>query len=124
MAQAVVSESMPAAEVVEFLRHRPRPFALGGGYRLGMGVASLSYSSLEPSTAGRFGAGWVSNLSQYLTFESGFVVWHRADGGRVPRHETRSLEKGMKSRILFLIVPAEPFIDRQNKDIPAKHTVG
>jgi hypothetical protein len=85
---------------------------------------SLSYSSLEPSTAGRFGAGWVSNLSQYLTFESGFVVWHRADGGRVPRHGARSLEKEMKSRILFLIVPVEPFIDRQNKDIPAKHTVG
>ena len=82
------------------------PFDLGGGYQLSVGVANgeltldrglftipsygppqalgLSYSSLETTNSGRFGYGWSSNLTQYLTFESGFVVWHRADGGRVP----------------------------------------
>ena len=82
------------------------PFDLGGGWVLDVGVAngemrlsrdlfsipsygpaqalSLSYSSAETGAAGRFGTGWTSNLTQYLTFESGFVVWHRADGGRVP----------------------------------------
>ncbi|TAL10808.1 MAG: RHS repeat protein, partial [Chloroflexota bacterium] len=82
------------------------PFDLGGGYQLGVGVAngeasltrdlfsipsygppqalSLEYSSAETTASGKFGVGWVSNLTQYLTFESGFVVWHRADGGRVP----------------------------------------
>jgi RHS repeat-associated protein len=82
------------------------PSDLGGGYMLDVGVSngearlardlfeipsygpaqslSLTYSSLEATKAGRFGYGWHSNLTQYLTFESGFVVWHRADGGRVP----------------------------------------
>jgi RHS repeat-associated protein len=82
------------------------PFDLGGGYALGVGVAngeatldrnlfsipsygpsqalSLHYSSQETTNTGRFGYGWISNLSQYLTFENGFVVWHEADGGRVP----------------------------------------
>jgi RHS repeat-associated protein len=82
------------------------PFDLGGGWNLQIGVAngeatlardlfsipsygppqalSLTYSSLESTSTGRFGYGWSSNLTQYLSFESGFVVWHRADGGRVP----------------------------------------
>jgi RHS repeat-associated protein len=82
------------------------PFDLGGGYELAIGVASgeaalsrdlftipsygppqalsLAYSSQEPSSSGRFGTGWMSNLTQYLSFEDGFVVWHRQDGGRVP----------------------------------------
>ena len=82
------------------------PFDPGGGWGLDVGVAngearlsrdlfsipsygpsqalSLSYSSLESGTAGAFGTGWVSNLTEYLSFESGFLVWHRADGGRVP----------------------------------------
>ena len=83
------------------------PFELGGGWGLDVGVAngearlsrdlfsipsygpsgalSLSYSSLETSAAGRFGIGWSSNLTQYLTFDAPeIVVWHRADGGRVP----------------------------------------
>jgi RHS repeat-associated protein len=86
--------------------HTRVPFDLGGGYILQVGVADgeatlerdlfsipsygpaqaldLHYSSLEPATAGRFGTGWVSNLTQYLTFDSGFVVWHPADGGTVP----------------------------------------
>ena len=83
------------------------PFDLTGGLRLDIGVhngearlsrdlfsipsfgppgeLSLTYSSLEPSTAGGFGTGWSSNLGQYLTFEpaNGLVVWHRPDGGRV-----------------------------------------
>jgi RHS repeat-associated protein len=82
------------------------PFDLGGGYSLGIGVAngeatldrdlfsvpsygppqalSLHYSSLESATTGRFGYGWASNLSQFLTYDNGFVVWHPADGGAVP----------------------------------------
>jgi RHS repeat-associated protein len=82
------------------------PFDLGGGWGLAVGAAngeatlgrdlfsipsygpsqalSLTYSSLETTSTGRFGVGWASNLTQYLTFENGFVVWHRADGGRVP----------------------------------------
>ncbi|MGH2966308.1 MAG: RHS repeat-associated core domain-containing protein [Solirubrobacterales bacterium] len=82
------------------------PFDLGGGYRAAVGVAngeltlardlfsipaygppaqlSLRYSSTESGIAGAFGLGWSSNLTQYLSFEDGFVVWHRADGGRVP----------------------------------------
>ena len=86
--------------------YTPVPFDLGGGWQLGVGMANgelrldralfsipsygppqaleLSYSSLETSADGRYGVGWSSNLTQYLTFESGFVVWHRADGGRVP----------------------------------------
>jgi RHS repeat-associated protein len=82
------------------------PYDLGGGWNLGVNVAtgeaslsrdlfsipsygppqalSLAYNSADTSTAGPFGTGWSSNLTQYLSFESGFVVWHRADGGRVP----------------------------------------
>ena len=83
------------------------PFELGGGYTLDVGVhngetrlsrqlfsipsfgpagaVDLVYSSLEPGTTGRFGVGWTSNLTQYLTFDAtDIVVWHRADGGRVP----------------------------------------
>ena len=82
------------------------PFDLGGGWRMAVGAAngeltldrdlfgipsygpsqalSLSYSSVNTSSAGMFGTGWSSNLTQFLTFESGFVVWHRADGGLVP----------------------------------------
>ncbi len=82
------------------------PFDINGGYQLNVGVANgeatldrslfsipsygppqeldLSYSSLESTTSGLFGYGWVSNLSQYLTFDSGFVVWHSSDGGRIP----------------------------------------
>ncbi|MEI7743007.1 MAG: DUF6531 domain-containing protein, partial [Chloroflexota bacterium] len=81
------------------------PFDLGGGWSLGVGVEhgdaslarelfslpsygpqeslSLHYSSADTAT-GAFGTGWSSNLTQYLSFESGFVVWHRDDGGRVP----------------------------------------
>lgn len=83
------------------------PFDLGGGYGLDVGVANgearlsrslfsipsygppgelgLTYSSLETGTAGKFGAGWSSNLTQYLTFDAtNIVTWHRADGGRIP----------------------------------------
>ncbi len=83
------------------------PFDLGGGWALDVGVANgearlardlfeipsfgppqalaLSYSSLETSATGRFGVGWHSNLTQYLTFDAtDIIVWHRADGGRVP----------------------------------------
>lgn len=82
------------------------PFDLGGGWNLAVNVAtgeaslardlfsipsygppqalSLAYNSADTGTAGQLGTGWSSNLTQYLTFESGFVVWHRADGGRVP----------------------------------------
>lgn len=84
------------------------PFDLGGDYALDIGVAngearlsrslfsipsygppgelSLMYSSLETATTGKFGVGWMSNLTQYLTFDvvSNIVTWHRADGGRVP----------------------------------------
>lgn len=83
------------------------PFDLGGGYGLDIGVANgearlsrslfsipsygppgelgLTYSSAETATTGRFGAGWLSNLTQYLTFDAtNLVTWHRSDGGRVP----------------------------------------
>jgi RHS repeat-associated protein len=81
------------------------PFDLGGGWKLGVNVAtgaaslarslfaiasygptqalSLEYNS-NASTGGQFGTGWSSTMTQYLSFESGFVVWHRADAGRVP----------------------------------------
>lgn len=81
------------------------PFELGGGLRLDVGAhngearmsrdlfsipsygppgeLSLAYSSLDGSSAGRFGIGWNSNLTQYLSFPSGLVEWHRPDGGRV-----------------------------------------
>src|SRR5439155_541930 len=80
------------------------PFDLGGGLRLQIGVhngeatlerdlftipsygppqaLSLRYSSAETTSSGRFGIGWNSNLTQSLSFDSGLVVWHRADGGR------------------------------------------
>jgi RHS repeat-associated protein len=82
------------------------PFDLGGDWSLGVNVATgeasldrglftvpsygppqalaISYNSADTSDAGRLGRGWSSNLTQYLSFESGFVVWHRADGGTVP----------------------------------------
>ena len=83
------------------------PYDLGGGYTLGVGVAngelrlardigsipsygppqglSLAYSSAETTAVGGLGVGWSSNLTQYLTFETGSVkTWHRADGGRQP----------------------------------------
>jgi RHS repeat-associated protein len=82
------------------------PFDLGGGWNLGVQPAtgeatlsrdlfsipsygpaqslSVSYNSGDTGTGGQLGQGWSSNLTQYLSFESGFVVWHRADGGRVP----------------------------------------
>jgi len=88
------------------------PFDLGGDWGLDIGVSngearldrelftipsygppqalSLSYSSLESGTAGKFGTGWTSNLTQYLTFDAAtyatqkFIVWHRPDGGLVP----------------------------------------
>ena len=83
------------------------PFDLGGGWSLDVGVHNgearlsrdlfsipsygpsqslgLAYSSAETGTAGRFGTGWSSNLTQYLSFDAtDIVVWHRADGGRVP----------------------------------------
>ncbi|MEO5964057.1 MAG: DNRLRE domain-containing protein, partial [Candidatus Limnocylindrales bacterium] len=81
------------------------PFDLGGGLSLEVGVQNgearlsralfsipssgppaeldLAYSSLESSGAGLFGPGWSSNLTQYLTFAAGQVLWHRPDGGRV-----------------------------------------
>jgi YD repeat-containing protein len=81
------------------------PFDLGGGWNLEIGAQNgaaslsrsfftipsygppqsleLSYSSAGPTTAGMFGAGWSSNLTQYTSFETGLVVWHRSDGGRV-----------------------------------------
>ena len=83
------------------------PFELGGGYTLDVGVHNgearlsrelfsipsygppqalgLSYSSLETSATGKFGVGWTSNLTQYLTFDAtDITIWHRSDGGRVP----------------------------------------
>ena len=82
------------------------PFDLGGDLALAVGVAdgeltldrtaftipsygppqslSLHYSSAESTHAGRLGYGWISNLTQYLTAESGYLVWHRADGGIEP----------------------------------------
>lgn len=82
------------------------PFNLDGGWNLGVNVAtgeaslsrdlfsipsygpaaslSLTYNSGDTSAAGQLGVGWSSNLSQYLSFESGLVVWHEADGSRVP----------------------------------------
>jgi RHS repeat-associated protein len=81
---------------------------LGGGWTLDVGVhngearmtrdlfsipsygpaqeLALTYSSLEPGTTGRFGVGWSSNLTEYLTFDATdpVTIWHRADGGRVP----------------------------------------
>jgi RHS repeat-associated protein len=84
------------------------PFDLGGGWSLGVNVAtgeaslardlfsipsygpdqalSLSYQSAQTSAAGLFGTGWSSNLSQYLDVSnsSSFITWHEADGDQVP----------------------------------------
>ncbi|MFI5040447.1 MAG: RHS repeat-associated core domain-containing protein, partial [Acidimicrobiales bacterium] len=82
------------------------PFDLGGGWSIAIATdtgearlsrdlfsipsygppqaLSLNYSSLVPDASGRFGVGWSSNLTQYLSFESGDIVWHRADGARIP----------------------------------------
>ena len=85
------------------------PYDLGGGWNLGVNVAtgeaslerdlfsipsygpaqslSLSYNSSLAGGAGMFGTGWSSNLTQYLdvsNLAAGFLVWHRADGGTVP----------------------------------------
>ena len=82
------------------------PFDLGGGLALGVGVANgeltldrtaftipsygppqaltLHYSSAESTHAGRLGYGWISNLTQYLTADGDFLLWHRADGGIEP----------------------------------------
>jgi RHS repeat-associated protein len=88
------------------------PFDIGGGYNLDIGVANgearlsrdlfsiptfgppqelgLTYASLETGSVGKFGVGWVSNLTQYLTFDNTayatdhFITWHGADGGIVP----------------------------------------
>ena len=80
------------------------PFDLGGGWRMAVGVhngeltlvrdlfeipsygaaqsLSLSYSSRDAGSGGKFGPAWHSNLTQYLTFPSASVIqWHRADGG-------------------------------------------
>ncbi|MEI7745472.1 MAG: DNRLRE domain-containing protein, partial [Chloroflexota bacterium] len=80
------------------------PYDLGGGWNLGIGVHNgaatlsrsffsipsygppqafeLAYSSAGPADS-VLGYGWSSNLTQYLSFENGLVIWHRADGGRV-----------------------------------------
>lgn len=102
--RTVVLENARRGEETFFTRV---PFELGGGWGLDVGVSngegrlsrelfsipsygpsqalSLSYSSLETGAAGRFATGWSSNLTQYLTFDAtDVVVWHRADGGRVP----------------------------------------
>jgi RHS repeat-associated protein len=82
------------------------PFDLGGGFSLDVNVATgeatvsralfsipswgpqqslaIAYNSADDSSIGRLGTGWSSNLTQHLTIESGFVVWHRADGALVP----------------------------------------
>lgn len=82
------------------------PFDLDGGWRMEVGTANgeltldrqffsipsygpsqslaLHYSSQIADSAGMFGTGWTSNLTQYLSFENGFVVWHRGDGGLLP----------------------------------------
>ena len=84
------------------------PYDLGGGLMLDVGVGngearltrdlfsipshgpaqelSLAYSSADADATGRFGVGWSSNLTQYLTFDLAGAVttWHRSDGGRVP----------------------------------------
>ena len=81
------------------------PFGLGGGWNLGVNVAtgeatldrdlftipsygpeqslSLSYNSGDSNSTGKFGTGWSSNLTQYLSLESGFIIWHQSDGERV-----------------------------------------
>ncbi len=88
------------------------PYDLAGAWTLDVGVAngearlardlfsipsygpsqalSLTYSSATATdltaSAGRFGAGWSSNLTQYLTFDvaNAITTWHRSDGGIVP----------------------------------------
>ena len=87
------------------------PFDMGGGWNLGVSVASgeaslsrslfkvpsygpaqalsLTYNSADASSTGMFGTGWSSNLTQYLDLSAaasggGFIVWHQADGTVVP----------------------------------------
>jgi len=82
------------------------PFDLGGGWGLAIATdtgearlardlfsipsygpaqaLSLRYNSRETNAAAKFGVGWSSNLTQYLTFEGSYVVWHRADSARIP----------------------------------------
>jgi RHS repeat-associated protein len=113
--------------------HTQVPFNLGGGWVLNVGVAngeanlsrglfavpsfgpaqalSLSYSSLESTDAGHFGYGWVSNLTQYLTFESGFIVWHRADGGRVPFGQVTGIWTELDGHFEALSVGTNPAQD-------------
>ena len=81
------------------------PFDLGGGWSLDVGVHSgearlarslfsigaigppagldLTYNSSDIATAGAFGAGWSSNLTQHLAITGSLAIWTRADGGRV-----------------------------------------
>ena len=85
------------------------PFDLGGGWSLDVGVhngearltrelysiptvgpsgdVSLAYSSADAASAGVFGYGWSSSLTQHLWTNSPssptLVIWMRADGGRV-----------------------------------------
>jgi RHS repeat-associated protein len=104
------------------------PFDLGSGWNLGVNVAtgeaslsrglfsipswgpgqslSLAYNSADPSTAGLFGTGWSSNLTQYLSFESGFVVWHGADGGRVPFGQVQNAWTALAGHYEILTQPS------------------
>jgi RHS repeat-associated protein len=89
------------------------PFDMGGGWNLGVNVAtgnaslgrtlfdipgagpdqslSLTYNSTDAHNGdpqkSLFGSGWSSNITQYLDLSNasvGFVVWHEADGTEVP----------------------------------------
>jgi RHS repeat-associated protein len=85
------------------------PFDLGGGWNLGIGVhngegslsrsvfsiptvgpagdLALAYNSTNVATAGPFGYGWSSTLTQGLWLNNpatpSLIIWKRADGGRV-----------------------------------------
>jgi len=108
--------NMTAATVTVDLDNTDRdtatvPFDMDGGWDLGVNVAtgeaslarklfsvpsfgpeqalSIAYNSADASTAGPFGPGWSSNLTQYLDLTSattggGVAVWHEADGTEVP----------------------------------------
>lgn len=82
------------------------PFDMGGGWTASVGTddggltlarhlftipsygapasMTLSHRSRSGSSADRLGAGWSSDLTQRLSFQSGFVLWHTADGSVVP----------------------------------------
>jgi RHS repeat-associated protein len=82
------------------------PFDMGGGWTASVGVHDgalvldrelftvpsygppqalrIHYNSRNTSSAARFGAGWSSNLTQYLEFSGGFVLWHTEEGTVVP----------------------------------------